>query len=155
MTRAKRKKVTIQAVAERAGVSAMTVSNVFNRKGKVGEPTRQRVLAAIEALGYVPDQTARRLVGSVPARIGLMYFDVESIFLSSTLAAVSVAAAQKGLQLLIRDAPGRTLDDIIAETQSLVQSRVDALLLIPPFAEMLSGSDAFAAMKVPDRKSTR
>jgi hypothetical protein len=30
LTRAKRKKVTIQAVAERAGVSAMTVSNVFN-----------------------------------------------------------------------------------------------------------------------------
>jgi LacI family transcriptional regulator len=149
LTRTQRKKVTIHAVAARAGVSAMTVSNVFNRKGRVSESTRQRVLAAIQALGYVPDQTARRLVGAVPARIGLIYSDTESTFISSALAAVSISAAQSGLQLLLRNGRGRTGDDIVRDAQSLVQSGADALLLIPPFAEMLSGSDAFAAMQLP------
>jgi LacI family transcriptional regulator len=149
LIRARRQKVTIQAVAARAGVSAMTVSNVFNRKGKFSERTRQRVLAAIKALGYVPDQTARRLVGAVPARIGLIYVDTDSVFLSTTLAAVSIAVAQKGLQLLLRDARGRSFEDVVREAQSLVQSGADALLMLPPFAEMLSGSNAFAALKVP------
>jgi LacI family transcriptional regulator len=129
----------------------MTVSNVFNRKGKVSEPTRQRVLSAIKVLGYVPDQTARRLVGAVPARVGLIYFDPdsESMFISSTVAAVSAAVAEKGLQLLLRNTRSHATEEIVREAQSLVRSGVDALLLIPPCAEALSGSDAFRAMKVP------
>ena len=50
MTIRKPEGVTIRAVAERAGVSAMTVSNVINGTGKVGPVTRATVLAAIEEL---------------------------------------------------------------------------------------------------------
>ena len=44
-------RVTIKAVAAHAGVSAMTVSNVFNNTGKFSRETRERVVAAIEQ-GY-------------------------------------------------------------------------------------------------------
>ena len=47
--------VNIQAVAERAGVSAMTVSNVVNGRSKVREATRLAVLSAVEELGYKPN----------------------------------------------------------------------------------------------------
>lgn len=56
--RQEQQRLTIGAVAERVGVSVMTVSNVLNGKGRVGRETRARVLAAVEELGYVPNQAA-------------------------------------------------------------------------------------------------
>ncbi|MFI2104968.1 LacI family DNA-binding transcriptional regulator [Isoptericola sp. NPDC019693] len=48
-------------VAREAGVSMMTVSNVLTGNKRVGEPTRDRVLAAVESLGYEVNLTARHL----------------------------------------------------------------------------------------------
>lgn len=146
-SRQKQPRVTVLDVAARAGVSAMTVSNVVNRVGKVGADTRARVLAAIEALGYVPSQAARRLAGAAPARIGVLYADVESMFLSAALADASVAVAERGLQLLVRCAGVDEAPEQAA--QALVRSGADALLLMPPFAEQLSGTEAFQALAVP------
>ena len=51
----------ITEVADRAGVSAMTVSRVLNNSGYVSAATRQRVELAIAQLGYVPNLAARAL----------------------------------------------------------------------------------------------
>ncbi|WP_103063150.1 LacI family DNA-binding transcriptional regulator [Actinomyces qiguomingii] len=65
---------TLKDVAARAGVSAMTVSNVINgRTGKVSEPTVARVQEAIAALGYVPSAAARSLAGSSSRILALVY----------------------------------------------------------------------------------
>lgn len=53
--------VTMADVAREAGVSIMTVSNVLNERKRVGTPTRTRVLAAMESLGYEVNLTARYL----------------------------------------------------------------------------------------------
>lgn len=53
--------VTMSDVAREAGVSMMTVSNVLTGRKRVGEPTRDRVLAAVESLGYEVNLTARHL----------------------------------------------------------------------------------------------
>lgn len=62
---------TIYDVASRAGVSISTVSHTLNRPQRVNAATRQRVLEAIEELGYVPKATAmahaRKAVGRVGA----------------------------------------------------------------------------------------
>jgi LacI family transcriptional regulator len=47
-------------VAQRAGVSTMTVSNVINGRQTTAEPTRQLVLEAIRELGYRPNAAAQR-----------------------------------------------------------------------------------------------
>jgi DNA-binding LacI/PurR family transcriptional regulator len=52
--------VTIDAVAEVAGVSIATVSRVLNQTMPVGEETASRVLAAVEMLGYIPRPTRER-----------------------------------------------------------------------------------------------
>lgn len=52
---------TIKDVARVAGVSIGTVSNVLNRPERVGPAYRASVEAAIAELGFVPDETARRL----------------------------------------------------------------------------------------------
>ena len=66
--------VTARDVAQRAGVSAMTVSNVINgRDGKVSEATVARVRAAIEELGYIPNAQARSLAGAESRVLALVY----------------------------------------------------------------------------------
>ena len=52
---------TIRDVAQQAGVGIGTVSRVLNGNAAVSETTRERVLEAITALNYVPNQMARRL----------------------------------------------------------------------------------------------
>jgi LacI family transcriptional regulator len=54
-------RVTIDDVADRAGVSTATVSRVTNAMDRVSEDTREQVLTAARALGYRPDRTARAL----------------------------------------------------------------------------------------------
>ena len=66
------KKATIRDVAEKAGVSLMVVSRVCNPRPKqyVSEAARARVLEAIEALGYRPDERARSLRTKQSGTIG-------------------------------------------------------------------------------------
>jgi DNA-binding LacI/PurR family transcriptional regulator len=52
---------TIHDVAKKAGVGIGTVSSVINSSRPVNETTRQKVLAAIEELGFVPNPSGRRL----------------------------------------------------------------------------------------------
>jgi DNA-binding LacI/PurR family transcriptional regulator len=52
---------TIYDVAKKAGVGIGTVSRVLNNSPKVSEATRQRVMAAMDALNYTPNPFARRL----------------------------------------------------------------------------------------------
>ncbi|MCU1533822.1 MAG: LacI family transcriptional regulator [Glaciihabitans sp.] len=57
----RRKVVTIRSVAEAAGVSIGTVSNVLNGSVRVAEETRDRVTRAVEALGFERNVAARQL----------------------------------------------------------------------------------------------
>ena len=70
-------RVTIRSVAEAAGVSMSTVSNVLSgRHEQMAPETRERVLAAIERLNYRPNHVARGLVTGRTATIGLIMCDV-------------------------------------------------------------------------------
>lgn len=60
----RRQAVTIKHVAEKAGVSLQTVSRVINDGPNVRAAMRERVQAAIDALGYVPSIAAQRMSGS-------------------------------------------------------------------------------------------
>ena len=76
---------TIRDVAARAGVSPMTVSRVINRETTVKEETRLLVEQAITDLNYAPNPAARSLAGSAPFRIGLLYDNPSTGYLSEFL----------------------------------------------------------------------
>jgi LacI family transcriptional regulator len=63
---------TIYDVANRAGVSISTVSHTLNRPQRVNAATRQRVLEAIDELGYVPKATAMAHARKAVGRVGVL-----------------------------------------------------------------------------------
>jgi len=65
-------KLTLEDVAQLAGVSRSTVSRVINRRANVSEEARQRVLAVIEETGYRPHPAARSLASQRSSNIGLV-----------------------------------------------------------------------------------
>lgn len=72
---------TIYDVAELASVSIATVSRVINASDLVREETREKVLAAIDALGFVPDAFARERARKEVGHIGVItpFFTIPSI----------------------------------------------------------------------------
>jgi LacI family transcriptional regulator len=141
--------VTIQAVAERAGTSTMTVSNFLNGTGKMGDATRERVREAVEALGYKPNAAARALASFGAARIGLLYANPQNAFLSAMLVGALHAAATRGSQLMIQHGGDPDYETLAEALRDLVRSGANALLLPPPYSEILVGRPVLEELDVP------
>jgi len=141
--------VTIAMVAERAGVSAMTVSNVLNGQKRVNEAKRSAVLAAVEALNYVPNPAARALASAAPAQIGLLYHDPQVAYLSALLLGALNATRRLGAQLLLQHAPQADVGAALEALRTLKRSGANAFLLPAPFCELLGGSADLAALGLP------
>jgi LacI family transcriptional regulator len=67
-----KRKITIREVAKYAGVSVASVSNVINGIDKTSEVTKEKILKAIDEIGYQPDFTARSLAKGKSNLIGIM-----------------------------------------------------------------------------------
>lgn len=66
-------RVTLQTIADRVGVSRMTVSNAFSRPDQLSAALRERILATAEELGYVgPDPAARALARGTTGAVGVL-----------------------------------------------------------------------------------
>lgn len=66
--------MTLQSIADRLGVSRMTVSNAFSRPDQLSDALRERILAEAEALGYLgPDPSARSLATGTTGTVGLLW----------------------------------------------------------------------------------
>ncbi|MBC2665408.1 LacI family DNA-binding transcriptional regulator [Novosphingobium flavum] len=133
--------VTIQTVAERAGVSMMTVSNVLNNRRNVREQTREAVLEAVRELGYKPNLAARSLASAAAVRIGLLCGMGESGFLSSVLVGAVDESSERGAQLIIRRYTGHDVDAMLELVDELAQLGAGAMIAPPPFCEALSRRD--------------
>jgi len=90
-------------VAEHAGVSLATASRILNSaKPYGGRPEmRERVLAAVEELGYEPNLHARALASSTSTTIGLVAHDIRDAYFSLVAGAVVEAAEAHGLFVTI------------------------------------------------------
>lgn len=75
-------KVTIVDVAKEAQVSHATVSRVLNNIGYIKETTRERVLAAVDKLGYIRNPQARSLTGAPTRLVGLLIADFRGSYIA-------------------------------------------------------------------------
>ena len=124
---------TQKDVARRAGVSRSTVSYVLNDqtqlKVAISEETRQRVLQAIEELGYEPDARARSLRQGQTKIIGVIIPVIQNPFFWQTLSGISQALQDAGYSLLLSHNPQDAQQgaNIVGE---LKRQRVDGFILL-------------------------
>lgn len=123
------KKYTQHDVARVAGVSRATVSYVINGvdNGSVSDETRERVLAAIKELGYVPNATAQSLRSGQTHMIGVLLPDMRNPHFWHVLEGIETAANQANYHLLVKHTePHHETSDLY----ELFQRRVDGFILM-------------------------
>lgn len=92
---------SIRDVAQRAGVSVGTVSNVLNNPSKVSAASVRRVQAAIDDLGYIRNDAARQLRAGRSTTVGLVVLDVRNPFFTDVARGAEDEAATHGLSVIL------------------------------------------------------
>jgi len=121
---------TITDVAQRAGVSTMTVSRVVNNSGYSSREARARVEAAIAELGYVPNALARQLRSRRTKTLALVVSDISNPFFTTIARGVEDVAVRHGFSVMFCD----TDESGKEEAQyllMLIERQVDGVLLVP------------------------
>lgn len=91
----------MKEIARLANVSLGTVSNVLSGLPTVKEPLRQRVMAAVESLGYQPNQLARGLRRDKTNIIGMIISDVSNPFFPAVVKGAEDTAFTNGYRLFL------------------------------------------------------
>lgn len=147
--------VRIRDVAEAAGVSPMTVSNVINGRSHVRAENRERVLAAIDALGYRVNVAARNLRRGRTGTIGLALPDLGNPYYAQLATRIVETASRRGLRVvveqtgavrrreleLVATSQARLHDGLIMSSAGLTQA--DAELLAVDHPVVLLGEAIF------------
>jgi LacI family transcriptional regulator len=121
---------TILDVAERAGVSAGTVSNVLNGSVRVSGRRRQRVLDAIEELSFTPNPLAQGLRQRRTPVVGVCVPHTSVAYFSKLVDAFEEVASSRGfeiMQIVSHDNPRIEQKRVT----SLLNYRVGGIILVP------------------------
>ena len=129
--------MTLKDIADKAGVSMMTVSNVINGKhNRVSAKTIEKVNAIIKEYGYVPNLTARSLTNKTSSIVGIIiHLDEESDdenylenpYISTMIGTIEKELRHNGYYTMVRSVSRKA--DI---TQLLKNWNVDGIIFLYP-----------------------
>ncbi len=119
---------TIYDVAKKAGVSSMTVSRVINGKRDVKPETREKVLKAIEEIGYVPNSLARSFVLQKTKTIGLVITDITNPFFTTLARGVEDTAMNNQFSVIFCNTDEDPEKELLY-LEVLARKRVDGVIL--------------------------
>ncbi|HKH07301.1 MAG TPA: LacI family DNA-binding transcriptional regulator [Agromyces sp.] len=125
---------SIRDVAQHAGVSVGTVSNVLNRPGDVSADSISRVHRAIEELGYVRNDAARKLRAGTSTTVGFVVLDGQNPFFGDVVRGAEDEASSHGIAVLY----GNTDEDIARERMylDLFEEQQVRGVLISPYGDI-------------------
>src|ERR671911_2225166 len=93
--------VTLADVAREAGTSASTASRALSGRGYVSEEARDRLVAAAEALGYVPNASARTLKQQTSRVVGVVVSDLGNQFYALLAAGIEQTLREADYQMVL------------------------------------------------------
>lgn len=125
---------SIRDVAQHAGVSVGTVSNVLNRPDEVSAELVVRVTRSIQTLGYVPNDAARRLRKGVSTIVGFVVLDGQNPFFNDVVRGAEDEASKHSIAILY----GNTDEDVDRERLylDLFEEQQVRGVLIAPFGDI-------------------
>lgn len=113
--------VNREEVAQRAGVSTMTVTRVVTGKGYVSKETRKKVQKAIDQLGYIPNKIASGLVSGKSNRIAIVVPDLTNPYYLQVVGAMIEEAKKDDYVISVFKANKEELPQVL---ESLISNRV-------------------------------
>ena len=121
--------MTIKDIARQCGVSVSTVSRVLNNHPDVSEANRVKVLEAVRAQHYVPNNSARDLVRPQSDAVGLVVRGVGNPFFTGVIQAIESAIGEAGYTTVLHQI--RSGDDELRSGAELARSkRLQGLILL-------------------------
>ena len=125
--------IRLKDIAQRAGVSVMTVSKALRDASDISAETKTRIKLLAQQLGYVPDSMAQSLRNRRTKLLGLIIPSIANPIFARTLLAIEERAHQWGYEVIF----AQTLN--IAEREDscilrLLSRKIDGLLIAPVYA---------------------
>jgi LacI family transcriptional regulator len=117
-------------VATLAGVSIGTVSNVLNAPDLVAEPTRERVQQAIDKLGWVRNESARRLRAGRSRSIGMVVMDISNPFFTDVMLGAEDFFAAEGYTVHVGNS-AQSAERELGHLALFEQQRMRGILVAP------------------------
>jgi LacI family transcriptional regulator len=137
---------TVWDVAQKAGVSAMTVSRVINGNASVSDKTREKVNRAIQELNYQVNVAARAArIGTL--RVGLLYSNPSAAFLSAFLVGALGECSQTGAHLILENC-----DNLRSQRKAidrLIADGADGILVPPPLCDSTAAIKQLTELGIP------
>ena len=124
--------MTISEIAEKAGVSAATVSRVINGKGNVKESTRKRIMDIIQKNEYVPSEIARGLSKNDSNNIGVFVADIENAFFYKAVRGIIEKADLYGYNVFLFDTDENPEKESLY-LQTVIGLRIKGLIITPVY----------------------
>lgn len=121
---------SIKDVANRAGVSIGTVSNVLNGKRAVHPELQKRVREAVAALGYEPDRAASRLRGRSARVVAVLVPDLTNPFFASLIASIEASVRRDGYDIIVGTSNSSVAEEG-ARLSTLLAWRPDGVVVVP------------------------
>lgn len=121
---------TVPDVARAAGVSTATAARALGGYGSVRASTRERVLAAAEALGYRANSLARSMITGSTRTLGVVMSDIENPFFRRSLRGIADTARAEGFEVLLANTD-EELDKEETAITVMAERRVDGLVVCP------------------------
>lgn len=148
---------SVKDVAALAGVSSSTVSNYLNHPHVLGENSRERVRAAIEQLGFVPNESARQLRAGASKAIALILLDAWLPYFNDLSRGVEDVTREGGWSLFYSNS-NRDADQERRNIDMFEAHRVQGLVIYPlgdvvPRLEQLAGRGIRSVVVGPIRES--
>ena len=123
--------MTIKDVAEHAGVSLGTASNVLNRPVRVAPETLARVLAVIDRLGFVRSSAAHQMRGRSNSRcFGAVVLDASNPFSTETVHGLEDTVHEQGSAVVLCSTDGSP-DREARYLRWLEEQRVQGIVITP------------------------
>ncbi len=119
----------LKDIAKIAGVNVSTVSRALNNRKGINENTKNEICKIAHDVDYVPDQTARALVGKGTKTIGVILQEISSDYYTMLLGYIEEELRKSGYSIIM----GFTNHDFNVETQYLKifnKKRVDGIILV-------------------------
>jgi LacI family transcriptional regulator len=123
------RRAVMREVAALAGVALSSVSRVLSDHPDVSEAMRERVLVAVEELGYTPDLLAQSLRTQRTRSVGFVVGDISNPIISQMVKGAETTLSEAGYSTLLTNSlvePDLEVKNIVL----LAQRRVDALILL-------------------------